>query len=55
MTKAEHKKLITIEKCGSFKKAYYLDIFCGTYVKGFTDREIKDDVYSELKRRGMLN
>lgn len=54
MKKAEHKRLIEIVKTGSLVSAYYLDIFCGTYTNSWKVSEIKEDVYNELKEKGML-
>jgi len=53
MTKQEHKRLITIVVKGSFKIAYYLDIYCGQYTKSWKTSQIKEDVYRELKERGI--
>ena len=54
MTKAEHKKMITLEKRGGMTSAYYLDTFCGNYTASWKASEIKEDVYKELKAREML-
>lgn len=54
MTKNEHKQLIFIHNYGSFKKAYYLDVYCGEYSKSWKSSEIKEDVYNELKERDLL-
>lgn len=54
MTKRNHKNLIRIENNGVFKKAYYVDIYCGTYTKSFKDSEIKELVYNDLKENNLL-
>ena len=54
MTKRDHKRMIEVRKIGSFKKAFYMDIDCGTYTVSWTNAEIKEDVYNELKQRDLL-
>lgn len=50
-----YKKNVRIEKNGSFKKAYYkmddYELYCGTYMKSYTDSEIKDEVVKEISKR----
>lgn len=50
-----YKKNVKIEKIGSFKKAYYNmngdEIYCGTYMKSYTDSEIKEEIVKEISKR----
>lgn len=54
MTKRDHKAMIQIKKNGSLKTVEYCGVHCGTYTATWTNSEIKEDVYQELKSRGML-
>lgn len=54
MTKKEHMSMIEITKKPCFKEAYYADMHCGEYTLSWTNKEIKEDVYHELKERGLL-
>lgn len=56
MTKREVKKNIIIEQKykGGNKIAYYMDLRCEEFSASWTTAEIKEEVYQELKARGLL-